>query len=77
MAFPTFAERAHHITRHHAPKDLETGEKLDTVREAFGELIDKVAPLIPAGPDATTAANLVGDACQSVIASIVRNQEKT
>jgi hypothetical protein len=76
MAYPTFAERAHHITRHHAPKDLETGEKLDTVREAFAELIDKVAPAVPAGPDATTAANDIGAACQSVIAAIVRNQEE-
>lgn len=75
MAYPSFSELAHHLVRLHSPKDSEVAARLDEVRLAFGELIDRVAPHVPQGADATHAARAVHRACQDVIASIVLNQE--
>lgn len=72
--FPTFTEKAHHLVAHHPPQDIEIAHKLDEVRFAFDDLIDRVGHLLPEGPDATRAAYQVRDACQACIAAIVLNQ---
>lgn len=69
---PTFAELAHDLVRYRQGT-VDQCERLDLVREAFGELIDRLADLVPDGPDATLAARTLHRACQDVVFSIVRD----
>lgn len=77
MSHPTFAETAHHLVGYHPPKDQATADKLGDIRDAFDELIERVRPHVPEGPDATLAARSIHRACQDVIASVILNQEGT
>jgi len=72
--FPTFAEKAKHLVAHHPPKDADTGDLLDIIRQGFDELVNFVGPCMPEGPDAIRAAYAVRDACQACIAAVVLNQ---
>ena len=74
MAFPTFGETAQRLIAHQPPKTPDVGYQLDDVREAFGDLVDRIAPAVPEGPDAQIAARKVHDACQAVISAIVHGQ---
>jgi hypothetical protein len=74
MAFPTFTETAHRLVGHRPPETDEVGRQLDDVRGAFDELIDRVAPSVPEGPDSQIAARRIHDACQAVISAIVHGQ---
>jgi len=72
--FRTFAELSHHLVGYHPPRDPKTVAALGLVRHAFDDVIDRLAPYIPEGPDATLAARAIHDACQRCIAAIILNQ---
>lgn len=76
MEYPTFREIATKRVTFHPPKDGGIEDRLGIIRGKFQNLIDDVASVIPQGPDATTAANAIGDACQKCIQAVIYNQDK-
>ena len=56
------------------PATPETAEKYDKIRKAFSTLAKEVSPLLPDGPDKTTAHRAIALASRECIASIAINQ---
>jgi hypothetical protein len=71
MAYPTFAELAHRLIEPYPAADQSMASQLKQVNEAFDLLIEHLAPVVPAGPEATHAARDIHRAAQSVITAIV------
>jgi hypothetical protein len=73
--YATFREVVDKRVTYQPPKSESVADNLGLVRGKFQNLADDLAPLVPEGPDATVAANAIGDACQKVIQAIIYNQE--
>lgn len=74
--FATFREVVDKRVTFQPPKNDGVRDMLDLIRGQFLNLGDDLAPMIPEGPDATIAANAIGDACQKCIQAVVYNQER-
>lgn len=71
---PGQLDQALHNIGYHPPKDEETAEALDMIRESFKLQLGTIDPLMPDGREKALCFTHIEEACMYAIAAVVRNQ---